>query len=96
MGHDCSSLLNPCIVDSAFNRIAKPSSTYRPSGAQACYIEASPLNKCFPLMGTSYYQCQCGPEFQRDTTVPFDNCYSFKSSCNSRVCINGFRQLQVG
>ncbi|CDS37306.1 acidic fibroblast growth factor intracellular [Echinococcus multilocularis] len=87
MGHDCSQLLDACLVGSeVYNSFevgsAKP---IIPPGREACGTE----NKCIPRLGTTSFSCQCKGRFTMDRGLPYDNCLSSKDPCSSRICIEG-------
>lgn len=87
MGHDCSQVLDACLVgseeyDAADAGIAKP---IIPPGQEACGAE----NKCTPRLGTTSFSCQCNERFAMDRSLPYDNCMAHRDPCSSRICIEG-------
>ncbi|KAL5969824.1 Delta and Notch-like epidermal growth factor-related receptor [Taenia solium] len=87
MGHDCSQLLDACLVGSEVYHVFEVGSAKPiiPPGREACGIG----NKCIPRLGTTSFSCQCNERFEMDRGLPYDNCLSSKDPCSSRICIEG-------
>ncbi|VDN97568.1 unnamed protein product [Rodentolepis nana] len=88
MGHDCSDLLDACLIgsqeyDPADDFSSKP---ILPAGKEAC----GSTNKCIPRLGTTTYICQCSEGFKMDRNLPYDNCAAKKDPCSNKICVEGW------
>ncbi|KAM3184705.1 hypothetical protein ACTXT7_007801 [Hymenolepis weldensis] len=88
MGHDCSELLDACLIgsseyDPADDLTAKP---IVPAGKEACGAS----NKCTPRLGTITYICHCSEDYRMDRTLPYDNCAAKRDPCSNKICVEGW------
>ncbi|VDD76797.1 unnamed protein product [Mesocestoides corti] len=86
MGHDCSEVLDACLVGSdVYNAAEVTTGPIIPPGREACEAE----NNCIPQLGTPGFSCECDEKFAMDRGRSFDNCLSRRDPCSSRICIEG-------